>query len=220
MMEIQIGEKLRKLWKTILLGCIEADVEVGDSPKELWDQLNSACQRIANEMKMEDIVKIKNIMDGRAAYRRLGNDPTRYRLSSEALLRRIVKERELYQINSVVDINNLISISSCNPVCAYDLNKLQGPICFTVGETGESYEGIGRGNINIENLPVFTDRYGAFGSTTSDSERAMVSMDTTKLLLCIVSFNEDVHMDKHLEMGKELLEKYARAHGIEVYKVR
>ncbi len=219
MMEIQIEEKLRELCPTILLGCIEAVVEVQDIQNELWDLLREACQRVANQMKMEDIAKIKNIVDGRAAYRRLGNDPTRYRLSSESLLRRIVKDRELYQINSVVDANNLISISSYNPVCAYDLDKLKEPIFFTVGGTGESYEGIGRGMINIENLPVFSDAYGKFGSTTSDSERAMVTSDTKRLLLCIVSFNEDAHMSKHLEMAKELLEKFAGAREVKIYKV-
>ena len=218
-MEIQIEEKLRELCPTILLGCIEAVVEVQDIQNELWDLLREACQRVANQMKMEDIAKIKNIVDGRAAYRRLGNDPTRYRLSSESLLRRIVKDRELYQINSVVDANNLISISSYNPVCAYDLDKLKEPIFFTVGGTGESYEGIGRGMINIENLPVFSDAYGKFGSTTSDSERAMVTSDTKRLLLCIVSFNEDAHMSKHLEMAKELLEKFAGAREVKIYKV-
>ncbi|MDF2546209.1 MAG: hypothetical protein K0R93_1107 [Anaerosolibacter sp.] len=220
MTEIRIREKLKALCPTTLLGCIEAEIMVEDSQNELWNQLNDACLHIASELKMEDIAKIKNVMDGRAVYRKLGNDPTRYRLSSEALLRRIVKERGLYQINSVVDINNLISISSFNPVCAYDLDKIQGPISFTVGEEGESYEGIGRGKINIENLPVFEDENGKFGSTTSDSERVMVTTDTVRLLLCVVSFNDDPCMHQHLEMAKGLLEKYAGATNIKMDIVR
>ncbi|WP_456060318.1 phenylalanine--tRNA ligase beta subunit-related protein, partial [Brachyspira pilosicoli] len=80
---------------------------------------------------------------------------------------------------NIVDINNLISLHTCYSVGTYDLDKVKGSITFTVGEENERYEGIGRGSINLENLPVFEDEDGKFGSTTSDSIKAMITNDTT-----------------------------------------
>ena len=40
-----------------------------------------------------------------------------------------------------------------------------------VGKAGEPYEGIGRGTINIEGLPVYRDQIGGVGTPTSDNER-------------------------------------------------
>ena len=45
---------------------------------------------------------------------------------------------------------------------AYNLSEYRskGSITFTVGEENERYDGIGRGSINLENLPVFEDEDG------------------------------------------------------------
>ena len=79
-------------------------------------------------------MKIKNIETSRIAYKKLGKDPSRYRLSSESLAKRVVKGMDLYKVNNVVDINNLISLESFYSVGTYDLSKLGKEIIFTVGE--------------------------------------------------------------------------------------
>ncbi|OJT73040.1 hypothetical protein BM529_16270, partial [Clostridioides difficile] len=71
-------------------------------------------------------------------------------------------------INNIVEINNLISIKSLYPVGTYNVSKLHSPVCFTVGDEGEQYKGIGKELINIENLPILSDSVGKFGSPTSD----------------------------------------------------
>ncbi|MCJ0537701.1 hypothetical protein [Enterococcus cecorum] len=55
--------------------------------------------------------QIPGVKGSRATYKAFGRNPGRYRVSSEALLRRVRRGDALYQINSVVDVNNLISIS-------------------------------------------------------------------------------------------------------------
>ncbi len=45
-----------------------------------------------------------------------------------------VKGMNLYKVNNVVDINNLISLESFYSVGTYDLIKLGKEIIFTVGE--------------------------------------------------------------------------------------
>ena len=59
---------------------------------------------------------------------------------------------------------------------------------FRPGRDDESYTGIGRGAIRLARIPVFVDAEGPFGSTTSDSERSMVTLQTVRLLLLVISY--------------------------------
>jgi DNA/RNA-binding domain of Phe-tRNA-synthetase-like protein len=153
---------------------------------------------------------IKTLRD---AYRALGNDPTRYRGSNEALVRRITQGKELYRVNTVVDINNLISLETLHSAGTFDLDQVQPPILFRIGQPGEVYSGIGRGEIKIERLPVFADQLGPFGSTTSDSERTMVRLETTTILMVVISFLGSDGMQGTVQEATRLLEKYAGARG-------
>lgn len=75
----------------------------------------------------------------------------------------------VYKINNIVDINNLISLKSKFPVGSYNIENLHNPISLMIGKKDEQYKGIGKEQINIENLPVLTDSIGSFGSPTSSS---------------------------------------------------
>ena len=68
---------------------------------------------------------------------------------------------------------------------------------------------IGKELINIANLPVLTDSIGSFGSPTSDSERAMITNNVNKILICIYSFSGKADVEVFLKYGRELLERYA-----------
>ena len=114
-----------------------------------------------------------------------------------------------------MDVNNLISLQTLHSGGTFDLDRVQPPIIFRVGQPGEIYSGIGRGEIKIEGLPVFADQAGPFGSTTSDSERTMVQLETTRIMMVIISFLGAVGMDMALERAAGLLERYAAASGIE-----
>lgn len=221
MINLIISEKLKNILRDkIVIGCIQASVSVKEFNEKLWEEICTACDKIAEENSLEDVLKIEGIKTGREAYRKLGQDPSRYRISSESLIRRVVKGNGLYKVNNIVDINNLVSILSFCPVCAYDLDKIGSDVSLNVGEEGDSYEGIGRGKINLSKIPVFVDKEGMFGSTTSDSIRAMVTEDTKRLILCIVSFNGDENLEQHMEYCKDLLIKYAEGKDIEMNIVR
>jgi DNA/RNA-binding domain of Phe-tRNA-synthetase-like protein len=95
----------------------------------------------------------------------------------------------------------------------FDLDRVQPPIIFRVGQPGEIYSGIGRGEIKIEGLPVFADQLGPFGSTTSDSERTMVRLETTRILMVVISFEGGKGLDAASGFAAMLLEKHAGGRG-------
>lgn len=215
MITLAIRKDLKAVTSNLVLGCISADVSVEKHNEALWREIDEHLAHLTSTIKPEQINSIPPIAAMRAAYKALGKDPSRYRGSAEALLRRVLSGKGLYQINSVVDINNLVSLESLNPAGTYDLEKITPPVGLRIGAAGESYKGIGKDLINIENLPIFADANGAFGSPTSDSERAMVSLETRKVLMVLFSFAGREGLHRSMERASTLLRQHAGAQNVE-----
>jgi len=213
--EISINPALKALVPNLALGCVSAHVSVEKHNEALWLEIDQHLGHLSAAIKPEQINTVPQIAAMRSAYKALGKDPSRYRGSAEALLRRVLQGKGLYQINSVVDINNLVSLESLNPAGTYDVEKVTGPIELRIGAATENYKGIGKDLINIESLPVFADAAGSFGSPTSDSERAMVRRETRKILMVIFSFTGPEGLERWIERASELLGRYSAGEEIE-----
>lgn len=216
MKTIHISEELKSCCPNLRLGCIETDVKVGESSSEFLSEMASKTQQIAQSLSIEFISKIPTIASSRKGYKACGKDPARYRLSAEALLRRVVSGKGLYQINNVVDQLNLVSISTGFSIGGYDADQIQGDITLGIGRADEPYTGIGRGELNIEFLPVFRDRIGAFGTPTSDSSRTEVTNQTWRFLMVVLDFENDNLLDEALLMAQKLLLKYCCAENLDI----
>jgi DNA/RNA-binding domain of Phe-tRNA-synthetase-like protein len=140
-------------------------------------------------------------------------------LSAEALLRRVVQGKGLYRVNNVVDLLNLVSVSTGFSIGGYDAEKIAGEVVFGIGRENEPYEGIGRGELNIESLPAFRDNLGAFGTPTSDSVRTSVTWNTKRFLMIIIDFGALPELEDATELAVNLLKKYAGATNMEIKKL-
>ena len=169
---------------------------------------------IMEEYSIEDVLDIPLIKEARDAYKKLGKDPSRYRLACESLLRRLVKGNKLYRINNLVDAGNILSIACNRSVAVLDYDKIVGDVLIRVGLSSDEYEGIGRGKLNIENIPLYEDEIGPFGSTTSDTYRTMVTSDTKKILLFVVCFGLS-EIEKDEKLAIEIFEEYCSATNIQ-----
>ena len=216
MQNIQIDRKLKEKWNQAVLGCIQCSVEVTDSPKELLDEIEEVSQQLISSMQIEDIKSREHIAQTSACCKALGKDVKRYRNSAEAMNRRILQGKGLYHINNVVEVNNLISVKTGYSLGTYDLDCLQGEICWTVTGEGIHYQGIGKEAVNIEFLPVLQDDLGYFGNPNSDNTRAMITERTKKILLCVYGFGGRADLDAVLCDAKRALECYCSAKDIEI----
>jgi DNA/RNA-binding domain of Phe-tRNA-synthetase-like protein len=215
MISISIHADIKRVIPALALGCISASVTVEKHNENLWNEINQHLSHLTSTIKPEQISSIPQIAAMRSGYKALGKDPSRYRGSAEALLRRVLSGKGLYQINTIVDINNLVSLESLNPAGSYDLERVSGAIELRAGASGETYKGIGKDEINIENLPVFADATGPFGSPTSDSERAMVRLETRKIFMVVFSFTGREGLERWMVRASDLLCKYGGGQGIE-----
>ena len=215
-----IDSRMKELWPAVRVGCLQYQVQVERKNPELWAYLKKEIYKKAKDAIFDyGVNEIPNIKESRAAYKAFGKDPSRYRVSSEALIRRIGQGKRLYEVNTVVDVNNLISIESGFSVGSYDAARMGEDLVFRIGEAGETYKGIGKEEIKIDALPVLADEQGAIGSSTSDSERAMITEEAQEVLTLIYSFSDNQDLEKALESGKRYLEQYAKTSGLESWIV-
>jgi DNA/RNA-binding domain of Phe-tRNA-synthetase-like protein len=196
---------------------VTADVENRPTGDDLWRELQELSEYIRSEYALSDINSRPAIAATRAAYKACGKDPNRYRPSSEALCRRMVKGMELYRSLSVIDLINLLSVETGHSIGGFDADKIVGDtLTLGVGRADEPYEAIGRGTLNIAGLPVFRDAVGGIGTPTSDNERTKLTEQTSHLLMTINIYGADRPTAQVMELTRRLLENYAGATNVEM----
>lgn len=215
-MNVTIDANLKKKCPGTALGCLTARVRPNASPVPLLAEMNQRELEIQELPFPRGVLESPQVEAVRKAYKTLGKDPARYRGSAEALLRRIVAGKGFPQINAVVDVINVVSVESRLPVGLYDLAHVVGGIVFRAGRPGETYKGIGKYDLNLEGLPVFSDDVGPHGSATSDSERTMVTSKTEGILAVIISFGGPEGLDRWAQRMSALLTEYAAAQNVDI----
>jgi DNA/RNA-binding domain of Phe-tRNA-synthetase-like protein len=209
---VEINVKL----PAVKLGTIEADaVRVAPADQGLAQLMDEVCERKRKEFTLESWADTKPVRDVRAMFREWGMDPSKYRPSSEALLRRVVQGKGLYRVSNIVDIGNLGSIETGWPFGCYDRSQIQQPIEFRHGVSGESYEGIGKQTWHLDGRPLLADSQGPFGSPISDSTRSMITESAKDIL--IVLYVPAGAADASLEVAmKRLIERLTLFAGASV----
>ena len=215
-MNISVSEQIYQACPRLRLGIISCDVVNTPSDEALWDEIAAVEESLRLSMRMEEIARRIPIYETRQAYKKLGKDPNRYRPSAEALCRRILKGYPLYKIDTLVDLINLVSIRTGYSIGGFDAGKIKGDLILGVGQADELFNGIGRGPLNIEGLPVYRDEQGGIGTPTSDEERTKIDLSTTKLLMIINGYSGEEGLMEAVAYAKDLLEKYATARNIQI----
>lgn len=204
-----IDMELKSLWPETRLGCLIYEADIKEDCPEVLAQMAALLPRLRTTLQDTPLADMPNLGEARLAYKAFGKDPGRFRISSEALYRRVRQNKDLYRINNIVDINNLVSLESGFSLGSYNLDALEGPLVFRLGREGETYAGIGKTDMNLHRMPLLADELGAFGSPTSDSTRAMVTGTTQRILTVIYGFSAPESLERTLLLAKERFVKLA-----------
>lgn len=189
-MEIIVEDKIETVCPSFVGACVEADVENSAYSEELWKLIDEQCENFRQTLTTDTVKDISAIAATRRVYKACGKDPSRYRPSSEALIRRVLQGKQLYQIDTLVDLINLASITYGYSIGGFDAGKFSGDtLSLGVGREGEPYEGIGRGMLNIAGLPVYRDAIGGVGTPTSDNERTKMGLATRRLVALVNGYD-------------------------------
>ena len=214
-MHIIVSQEIESVCPAFVGAAVEAQVVNTPYSEELWDDIHALEDRFRQELTTESLKDLPSIAATRRVYKACGKDPSRYRPASEQLIRRMLQGKELYQIDTLVDLINLASIAYGYSIGGFDADKFVGDtLTLGVGREGEPYEGIGRGMLNIAGLPVYRDAEGGVGTPTSDHERTKMTMATTHLVVLINGY--DGHEQRVVDNAhfiQDLLRKYAKSDG-------
>lgn len=198
----------------VKLGVLEAEeITITLVNEELVRVMDEVCDRQRRAFTLESLAESPSTRAVREMFRRWGVDPSKYRPSSEALQRRVIQGKGLYRVSNVVDIGNLGSVETGWPYGCYDRAKIQPPIAFRHGLSGETYEGIGKRMWHLENRPVLGDVEGAFGSPISDSTRSMIGEAAREVMVVIYApaTTDDASLDAALCRLADRLSRFAAA---------
>ena len=214
-MEIIVSQEIETVCPGFVGACVEANVTNSPYCQPLWGEIEAMGNHYRETLTTETLKTLPGIAATRRVYRACGKDPSRYRPASEALIRRQLQGKQLYQIDTLVDLINLASIAYGYSIGGFDADKFVGDrLTLGVGREGEPYEGIGRGMINIAGLPVYRDAQGGVGTPTSDNERTKIQASTTHLVVLINGYDGDEkRVRANAEYIQQLLRKYCNSDG-------
>ncbi len=140
------------------------------------------CQRARKRLELKSLSADPTVAALRKLFRAAGTDPTRYRPSSEALLRRVLKGDELPAISPLVDINNCLSVELAVPCCVMANGTFGPPYVFRAGLPGENYQSL-RGPFRLEGRPLLCDPTGPLDTPITGNERVKVTPETQRAWL-------------------------------------
>lgn len=212
--DIRIDDDMLSRCPECRLGWLCYEAQPRESGEAVWSRFALLLPGLKERLEATPLADMPNLGESRRGYKSCGKDPGRWRVSSEALYRRVRQGKELYRINTVVDVNNLISLETGFSLGSYDRDRLEGALVLRRGRSGESYPGIGKDAVDLENMPLLADGAGAVGSPTSDSTRAMVRPESRRILTLIYSFSPRPELEKALDLARALFTELAGAENL------
>ena len=216
-MKIIVSEEIKNACPQFAGIAVAATVKNTPYSEALWQKIDEFTVRYREMYTTDSIKDMVTIHATREAYKKCGKDPSRYRPSGEALCRRILRGISLYQIDTLVDLINLVSIRFGYSIGGFDADKFEGDtLTLGIGKAGEPYEGIGRGILNIEGMPVYRDAIGGVGTPTSDNERTKLGLETTRLLTIINGYSGKEGLREAADYMVELIKEFASAEKVEL----
>ena len=211
-MKITINQELKEKLPEFQIIAYSMDVD-NNTTDEVQELLNT----LEVDFELNEVTSNKIIKETRDGYKRLKKDPSHTRCAVESLVRRVIKKKEgtsgIYALGDLIDLGNILSVKVLRSVCVVDLDKINNDIEIRIGKQNEVVDAINRDNINAENLIVYADDTGIFGSPTSDTLRTSVSDSTKSILVMIICFS-----NKYIKENEEKLiyyfTKYANARNL------
>ncbi len=179
-MNSSISHEIKKKVPALKIGLITyKDITIGSSPQMLKGRLQLFQESVALDLESMPLTDYIGVSEWRSVFKGLGMDPSKYRPSHEAILRRVAKRQFLTTIHSAADINNFFSIQYGIPIGIYDLNKIIGDIEIRLGTEHENFDALNNRIIDASGKLVSIDSEGPFGSPYVDSKRTAVTEETT-----------------------------------------
>lgn len=213
MLDLSVSTKLKSLVPDFKAGVIcYHHIVISEMPPMIADRLPLFYESIQLSLESQPFGEIPGVKEWRSVFKKVGTDPSRYRPSQEALLRKIKKDGQPHMIHSAVDLNNFFSVQFSIPLGIYDLDYVRTPVRITVGTAKDEYDGLNGRVMNMENKIVSADSVGVFGSPIVDSRHTCVT-EQTENALQIVYLRPSMPDEEVRKLISKIAEMFTQVHG-------
>ncbi|MGC4378081.1 phenylalanine--tRNA ligase beta subunit-related protein [Fictibacillus sp. Mic-4] len=208
---VVISDEIKARIPDFKLGVIQYnDIVIGDSPQMFKGRFQLFLESL--KLDSQSVQDHDSVREWRAIFKTLGIDPSRYRPSSEALLRRAYGGKGIGFVNSAVDINNFFSLEYGIPLGIYNAGNIFGDIEIRLGKANDEYEGLNGRLMNMNGKLLSSDSCGAFGSPIVDSKRTMIN-DLTSSAVHLVYVRPSMNEDEAKKLVQAIEKMFIQIHG-------
>jgi arginyl-tRNA synthetase len=214
-MKFSIDPKIFVQYPNLKIGVITAkNINNAKRVSTIESLLRGASMQRKTEFEKKSLEEDPRILKWHEAYSKFGAKPSSYKCSIEALIQRILEDKLISHINSLVDLYNYFSLKYVIPVGAEDIDKFFGDVFLTTASGIESFRPIG--TIEIKNPKpgevIYKDRGGVICRRWNyrECERTKITDQTRNAIVVMEDLN-DIPIDKFEGMLyelQELIEKY------------
>lgn len=210
--EIDLAVKEKFLGMKVGVAVIEG-VKISKSNQDL-EKLKAEIVKTTSQLTMEDVDQLPSIKTYRDIFKKFGVDWHSRHPSADALLRRIVQGKGLYNINTLVDAYNLAVLETKIALGAFDSDKLSLPVKLRFAKEKEQINLLGESEptqINQGEL-VYSDqeRIITLDLNYRDCNFTKIT-EKTKNIILYADGTPDISADevmKGLEKGIELITQF------------
>jgi DNA/RNA-binding domain of Phe-tRNA-synthetase-like protein len=148
------------------------------------------------ELTIERLAQSEPITSWRTLFSGMKLQPSTYRSSVEALIRRALRDGSLPTTEiEIVDLYNSISVSHLVPMGAYDIAKIRGNIDVRFARTTDEFTPLGgkKADFPIKSTVIVyavADEVLCFGVNCRDSNFTSVNNDTNHAIFCAEALND------------------------------
>ena len=189
------------------------ELKVGISTPSFEEYEKETFKELRSQLTLDEAKDDPIFRSYRDLYWTFGMDPTKQRVSSEAVLRRILKGLNLWRISDIVDIINLASAYHKIPIGLIDASKLKGDLFIRTAANGEVFQRIGGKTIVCRGREIVVaddEKIVCFGYATHDSERTMITKDSSNVIVLLYGAEviTDAIMDEALKVTLDMIDQW------------
>lgn len=188
-----MSSKISIKFETSTLGMSIVVIELNNlhltnSSRAFEEYEQSLFEKIRSNNALDDLGSEPLIKSYRSLHWAYGMDPTKKRVSSEAVLRRVLKGENLWRISNLVDVVNLASAYHKIPIGLIDAAKASGQLTLRQARQGETFVRIGGEELTCRGRElVLADDVGiiCYGFAIHDSDRTKVTKKSKQVILLL-----------------------------------
>ena len=106
--------------------------------------LINSCQKVASDFEEVNVKQDSHIENYREAFRKVGINPNKFMCSIEALVTRVKKNKNVPNINPIVDLTNALSLKYLIPLGVHNIDSFDGDIEFRLGKESDIFIPMGK----------------------------------------------------------------------------